>query len=97
MFLLSKEHAHRESLSNFIIEYDTYEEAFDSVVDEALGYDEYIAVMYNKAVFNSNRGTIEFNEEINDYVYDLRDAEFCFGDTRMTIGDFNYTIEEVSK
>jgi hypothetical protein len=95
MFLLSKKHAHRESVSNFLIKYDTYEQAFDSVVEESLADDNFIAVMNNQAVFNSNRGTIEFNEEINDYVYDLKDAEFSFGDIRMTIGDFNYYIEEV--
>lgn len=93
MFLLSKKHAHRESVSNYLIKFDTYEQAFESVVEEALDYgfvsdeDNYYNAYTAIYTYDEAKDICEFQSE----------PDFIKGDIRMAIGDFNYYIEEVSK
>ena len=97
-FILNKKHAHRESSSNFSIEYDSYDNAFRSLIQEVESNDSY-SIEYGSGhlkdykVYNNNTCSSSYDEDLDITIYN-DDPDFEYGIYSAWIGDFYYTIKE---
>lgn len=100
MYKLTKTFMPYEKASaNFQIEYDTYDQAWDSLIEEAQSNDNYTIFgdsRQEECVFISDIN-YHYDQETDEPIYEFTDAEFKYGDELAYIGDYKYTIDKLGE
>ncbi len=97
MFILNKKHAHRESDLNFSAEYNSYDEAFESLIEEIEDTNnysiEYGGSLKEYKVYDKNTCSYTYDEDLDVVTYH-DEPDIQYGVYSAWLGDFHYKIEE---